>query len=256
MDILRREQSASGVLTLTLHRPERKNALDLALADELVRALEHAQESAAVRVVVLTGAGDTFCSGGDLAGDGFEGHALALLRRISRPAVALHRLSKPTIARVDGVAAGAGWSLALGCDLVVASERARFSQIFVRRALSPDLGGSWLLPRLVGLHRAKELALLGRWVPAEEALALGLVNRVVPPGELDAAVAEWAGLLAAGPPVALAQTKRLLAESSGRSFEAAIEAECSAQSVNLATEDTREAFRAFFAKREPRFEGR
>jgi 2-(1,2-epoxy-1,2-dihydrophenyl)acetyl-CoA isomerase len=256
VDILLRQQSASGVLTLTLHRPERRNALDLALADELVRALEAAEESPAVRVVVLTGAGDAFCSGGDLAGYGFEGHSLALLRRISRPALALHRLAKPAIARVNGVAAGAGWSLALGCDLVVASEQARFSQIFVRRALSLDLGSSWLLPRLVGLHRAKELALLGSWVSAGEALALGLANRVVPAGELDAAVAEWAERLAAGPPVALALTKRMLAESAERSFEAAIEAECGAQSVNLATQDTREAFRAFFAKREPRFDGR
>jgi len=256
VDILLREQSASGVLRLSLHRPERRNALDLALADELVRALEHAEESAAVRVVVLTGAGETFCSGGDLAGDGFPGHPVALLRRISRPAVALHRLSKPTIARVDGVAAGAGWSLALGCDLVVASDRARFSQIFVRRALSPDLGSSWLLLRQVGLHRAKEIALLGRFVSAEEALRLGLANRVVPAAELDAAVAEWAEALAAGPPVALAQTKRLLSEAGGLGFEAAIEAECAAQGVNLATEDTREAFRAFFERREPRFQGR
>jgi 2-(1,2-epoxy-1,2-dihydrophenyl)acetyl-CoA isomerase len=256
VDILLREQSASGVLTLTLHRPERKNALDLALADELARALEDADESRSVRVVVLTGAGDAFCSGGDLAGDGSDAHAVAILRRISRPALALHRLGKPSIARVDGVAAGAGWSLALGCDLVVASDRARFSQIFIRRALSLDLGGSWLLPRFVGLHRAKELALLGSWVSAEEARALGLVNRVVPAAELDAAVADWAGQLAAGPPVALALTKRMLSESGERSFEAAIEAECSAQGVNLATHDTREAFRAFFEKRDPRFEGR
>jgi 2-(1,2-epoxy-1,2-dihydrophenyl)acetyl-CoA isomerase len=256
VDILLREESPSGVLTLVMNRPERKNALDLALADELTRAIEHAEESPAVRLVVLTGAGDAFCSGGDLSSDVTEAHALATMRRISRPAVALHRLAKPSIARVNGVAAGAGWNLALGCDLVVAAEQARFSQIFIRRALSLDLGGSWLLPRLVGLQRAKELALLGSWLSAHEAAALGLVNRVVPAGELDAAVAEWAERLAAGPPVALALTKRLLAEASARSFEAAIEAECSAQSVNLASEDTREAIGAFFAKREPSFRGR
>jgi 2-(1,2-epoxy-1,2-dihydrophenyl)acetyl-CoA isomerase len=256
MDILLREQSESGVLTLALHRPERKNAIDVALADELTRALEHAEESASVRVVVLTGHGDSFCSGGDLGGDGDERHALSMMRRISRPAVALHRLSKPAIARVNGLASGAGWSLALGCDLVVASEHARFSQIFVRRALSPDLGSTWLLPRLVGLHRAKELALLGRWVGAAEAQALGLVNRVVPAQELDSAVDEYSEALAAGPPVTLALTKRLLGDAGLREFEAAIEAECHAQCVNLATQDTREAFRAFFQKREPRFEGR
>jgi 2-(1,2-epoxy-1,2-dihydrophenyl)acetyl-CoA isomerase len=157
---------------------------------------------------------------------------------------------------VNGLASGAGWSLALGCDLIVASEQARFCQIFVRRALCPDLGSTWLLPRLVGLHRAKELALLGRWISAQEAFSLGLVNRVVPPAELDAAVADYADALAAGPPVALALTKRILDEAGLWEFEAAIEAECNAQCVNLATQDTREAFRAFFQKREPRFEGR
>jgi len=256
VDILRREQAESGVLTLVLQRPERKNAIDMALADELTRALEHAEQSASVRVVVLTGHGDVFSSGGDLVGDGDERHALATMRRISRPAVALHRLSKPAIARVNGLASGAGWSLVLGCDLVVASDQARFCQIFARRALSPDLGSTWLLPRLVGLHRAKELALLGRWISAEEAFSLGLVNRVVPPAELDAAVADYADALAAGPPVALALTKRILDEAGLREFEAAIEAECNAQCVNLATQDTREAFRSFFQKREPRFEGR
>lgn len=256
MDILLREQADSGVLTLVLHRPERKNALDVALADELARALEHAEESPSVRVVVLTGYGDAFCSGGDLGGEGEARHALATMRRMSRPAVALHRLSKPAIARVNGLASGAGWSLALGCDLVVASEQARFCQIFVRRGLSPDLGSSWLLPRLVGLHRAKELALLGRWISASEAQAMGLANRVVPPEELDSAVADYADALAKGPPVTLALTKRMLGEAGLREFEAAIEAECRAQCVNLGTQDTREAFRAFFQKREPRFEGR
>ena len=256
MDILLRDQSATGVLTLTLNRPERKNAIDLALAGELVRALEHADRSPAVRAVVLRGAGDGFCSGGDLVGGDDAGHVLGLMRQIHQPAVVLHRCSKPVIASVHGVAAGAGWNLALGCDLVVASERARFAQIFARRGLSLDMGGSWLLPRLVGLHRAKQIALLADWLSADEACALGLVNRVVPVAGLDAAVADWARRLAEGPPIALAQTKRLLADASGRSFAEAIEAENTAQSVNLATSDTREGFRAFFEKRPPRFEGR
>ena len=265
MEILLRERSDAGVLTLTMNRPERKNALDRALADELVRALEEAEASASVRAVVLAGAGDAFCSGGDLGSQpeqterseqGEQRHSLSILRRIARPAEALYRFSKPTLARVDGVAAGAGWNLALGCDLVVASDRARFAQIFARRGLTLDMGGSWLLPRLVGLHRAKQIALLAEWLSAEQAFALGLVNRVVPAAELDAAVDEWAQRLAAGPPVALALTKRLLGESFGRSFGEAIEAENAAQAVNLGTQDTREAFRAFFEKREPRFEGR
>jgi 2-(1,2-epoxy-1,2-dihydrophenyl)acetyl-CoA isomerase len=256
MDILLRDQSATGVLTLTLHRPERKNAIDLALAGELVAALAEAEETPSVRVVVLAGAGDGFCSGGDLVGGDDSRHVLGVMRQISQPAVALHRFSKPTIARVHGVAAGAGWNLALGCDLVVAADDARFCQIFIRRGLSLDYGGSWLLPRLVGLQRAKQLALLGGFVSASEAQAMGLVNRVVPRAELDAAVAEWAEVLAAGPPIALAISKRMLQESGALGFEGAIEIECSSQCVNLATQDTREGFRAFFEKRKPRFEGR
>ena len=256
MDILKRDQSKEGVLTLTLNRPERKNSIDLTLADELLRALEAAAENAAVRAVVITGAGDTFSTGGDLAGDGVKRSALAVMRQITRPALALHRFGKPTLAKVNGTAAGAGWNLALGCDLVVASDKARFCQIFARRALSLDYGGSWLLPRLVGLHRAKELALLADWVSAEEAEKLGLVNRVVPAAELDAFVDDWAKRLAAGPPIALALSKRMLTEASSRSFEEAVDIEATSQAVNFASEDTREGLKAFFEKRAPKFEGR
>jgi len=256
VDILKRDQSEEGVLTLTLNRPERKNSIDLTLADELLRALEAAAENSAVRAVVITGAGDTFSTGGDLAGDGVKRSALAVMRQITRPALALHRFGKPTLAKVNGTAAGAGWNLALGCDLVVASDQARFCQIFARRALSLDYGGSWLLPRLVGLHRAKELALLADWVSAEEAAKLGLVNRVVPAAELDAFVDDWARRLAAGPPIALALSKRMLTEASARSFEEAVDIEATSQAVNFASEDTREGLKAFFEKRAPKFEGR
>lgn len=256
MEFLKREQSDEGVLTLALNRPERKNAIDLPLAEELLQALDAAAENAAVRAVVLTGTGDAFCTGGDLVGDGDERSLLALMRQISRPALALHRFPKPTLAKVNGTAAGAGWNLALGCDLVVASDAARFCQIFARRALSLDYGGSWLLPRLVGLHRAKELALLADWVSAEEAAALGLVNRVVPAAELDGFVDDWSRRLAAGPPIALSLSKRMLSEASFRSFEEAIDVEVTSQAVNLASRDTREGFQAFFEKRAPKFEGR
>jgi 2-(1,2-epoxy-1,2-dihydrophenyl)acetyl-CoA isomerase len=260
VEILQSQQSETGVLTLTMNRPERKNALDMAMADALVASLDAADCDAQVRSVVLTGSGDAFCSGGDLGGGGSEGakppHARALMRRMSRPATALHQFSKPVIAKVNGIAAGAGWNLALGCDVIVASDAARFCQIFARRGLSMDLGGTWLLPRLVGLHRAKELALLADWISAEEAERIGVVNRVVPAAELDAFVTDWAEQLAAGPPVALALTKQMLDGASTRSFEEALDLECTSQAVNLATEDTREAFKAFFENRTPTFEGR
>jgi 2-(1,2-epoxy-1,2-dihydrophenyl)acetyl-CoA isomerase len=170
--------------------------------------------------------------------------------------LALHRLPKPTIAKVDGIAAGAGCNMALGCDLIVASEEARFSEIFARRGLSIDFGGSWLLPRLVGLHRAKELALLADIISAKEALELGLVNRVVPGVDLDGFVDAWARQLAAGPPIALAMTKSLLNQSFEVSMAHALEEEGRSQVVNFSTADTAEALAAFMEKREPRFQGR
>lgn len=259
MTILESQLSETGVLTLSMNRPDRKNALDMAMADALHDALDAADTNANVRCVVLTGSGDAFCSGGDLSNGGNPAkpqHGLALMRRISRPATALHRFSKPLIAKVNGVAAGAGWNLALGCDVIVASDAARFCQIFARRGLSIDMGGTWLLSRRVGVHRAKELALLADFISAEEAERIGAVNRVVPAAELDTFVDDWAERLAAGPPIALALTKRMLDEATTQSFEDALERECTSQTVNMSTKDTREAFKAFFEKRDPKFEGR
>ena len=169
---------------------------------------------------------------------------------------ALHAVDCPTIARVDGVAAGAGLNLALGCDLVIASDRSRFSEIFAKRGLSIDYGGSWFLPQRVGLHKAKELALLAPIISAAEAEAMGLVNKVVPVDELDAAVGEWATQLAAGPPIALAQTKKLLDRASSSTLSEALAAEAAAQVVNFGTSDTAEAIAAFIQKRTPKYTGR
>ncbi len=246
-----------GVVTITLDRPERKNALSHAMVGELTEVLRAVIDDAKARVVVVTGAGDAFCSGADLTGLTGEDAAngLAHMRQIHRLASLLHEVPQPTIARINGVAAGAGLNLALGCDLTVASTEARFSQIFARRGLSTDFGGAWLLPRLIGLHRAKELALFGEVVPAAEAERLGLVNRVVAPGELDAVVDDWAAGLAAGPPIALSQTKRMLNRSFETSWEAQLDAESTAQAYNFSTQDTAEAMRAFFEKRTPEFGG-
>jgi enoyl-CoA hydratase/carnithine racemase len=245
-----------AVLTVTLSRPARKNALDPQMAAELLELFRSVPQDSEVRVVVITGAGDAFCSGADLAPTAEQSHALTRMREIHRVAQALHDIPQPTIARINGVAAGAGLNIALGCDLTVASTEARFSEIFARRGLSTDFGGAWLLPRLVGLHRAKELALLAEILPASEAERLGLVNRVVPPEDLDAVVSEWAQRLAAGPPIALAQTKAMLNQSVESSWEQMLAAEGTAQTVNFGTSDTAEAMRAFFEKRDPTFEGR
>jgi enoyl-CoA hydratase/carnithine racemase len=245
-----------GVLTVTLTRPERKNALSPEMAAELIELFGSVAFDPDVRVVVVTGAGDAFCSGADLSSVSTDDHGLVRMRSIHRVAQLLHDLPQPTIARINGVAAGAGLNIALGCDLTVASTEARFSVIFAKRGLSTDFGGAWLLPRLVGLHRAKELALLAEVLPASEAERLGLVNRVVPPAELDGVVGEWAARLAAGPPIALPQTKKMLNRAMEASWEAMLDAEGTAQTVNFGTADTAEAMRAFFEKRDPTFDGR
>jgi enoyl-CoA hydratase/carnithine racemase len=250
------------VVTVTLDRPEKLNAMNTQMFGELARVFAEVADNDDDRVLVITGRGRGFCSGADISAQAEAAngprprHSLDQMRWIGDAALRLYRLSKPTIAKVNGIAAGAGCNLALGCDLVVASDEARFSQIFARRGLSIDFGGSWLLPRLVGMQRAKELALLADILSAEEALRLGLVNRVVPAGELDAVVADWATRLAAGPPLALSMTKTMLNNAFAVSIEQALEDEARCQAVNLATEDVVEAGMAFLQKRPPVFRGR
>jgi enoyl-CoA hydratase/carnithine racemase len=247
-----------AILTIMLNRPAQKNAINGAMWPELLDALSRCENDEDVRVLVITGAGGDFCSGADVSG-GSDSRSLRPLRRmtlVGQVAAALHRLTKPSIAKVRGVAVGAGCNLALGCDLVVASSNARFSEIFVRRALSPDFGGSWLLPRMVGLHIAKELAFFGEIVSGEDAARLHLINRAVADEELDGFVDEWARRLASGPPVALTLTKRLLNASHQLTLEAALEVEAASQAVNSTSVDTREAAAAWQdGRRQPRFTG-
>jgi 2-(1,2-epoxy-1,2-dihydrophenyl)acetyl-CoA isomerase len=246
---------ADGVRTLTLNRPHRRNAIDDELWSALRDALTAAGNDRAVRALVVTGAGGAFCSGADVSGGLRSAHPLYRMRTLSEVALLLHELPVPTIAKVTGVAVGAGWNLALGCDLVVATPEARFSQIFARRGLSLDLGGSWLLPRLVGLQQAKRLALLAETIGAEEARALNLVTWVVPEPEVDAFVDDLGARLVAGPPVALAQSKALLNEGPDRTLRDALANEARAQTVNFATADVPEAYTAFAEKRIARFTG-
>jgi len=250
-----------GVVTVTMNRPERKNAANGVMLNELKEVFAEVEDRPDDKVMVLTGAGGAFCSGADLSDPNGPAtdptrSGLSRMRRLGDVALGLHHVTKPTIAKVDGVAVGAGLSLALGCDLVVCSDRARLSMIFAKRSLSLDNGASWLLPRLVGMARAKEIALFGGMWSGQEAADIGLVNRVLPVDELDAFVEEWAATLAAGPPLALSMTKTLLHASSMASMEQAVEDEARCQALNFSTADTAEAMSAFGQKREPVFIGR
>jgi 2-(1,2-epoxy-1,2-dihydrophenyl)acetyl-CoA isomerase len=251
---------AGPVRFLTLHQPERKNAVPLSGWAEIANALDEFAGSEQ-RVVVIRGSGDDFCSGADLAQEELEELRSPAVGREhmkgpGRAALALHRLPKPSIAAVDGVAVGAGMNLALGCDVAVATDRARFSEVFVKRGLTVDFGGTWLLPRMVGLARARELALTGRTVDAIEALEMGMVSRVVSPADLELVVTDLAKELAAGAPIAQNLLKRGLSRSLEMTFEQAIAYEEQAQAVLLASDDLREGIAAFLEGRDPRFQGR
>ncbi len=254
-------ERAGGVVTLTIDRPERKNAINNDMWRGLVEIFDDIATRRDDRVLVITGAGDAFCSGADLtaAADGEApngaGASVAAMRVVGRAALRLHELALPTIAAVNGVAAGAGCNLALGCDLIVASDRARFTEIFAKRGLALDFGGSWLLPRLVGLHRAKELAFLAEIIDAAEAERIGIVNRVVPHDDLDTSVAALAARLASMPPLQLAVIKRQLNDGLAHTMAEALEAEGIAQALMFSSRDTAEAMIAFAEKREPRFTG-
>jgi 2-(1,2-epoxy-1,2-dihydrophenyl)acetyl-CoA isomerase len=257
-----RVERDGGIVTVTMNRPEKKNALSNTMVRELTQVLDEIAISRADRVLVLTGAGGAFSSGADLTPEPDDetlgagvGTALHAMRLLGRMILRLHDLPKPAIAAVDGAAVGAGCNLALGCDLIVASDTARFSEIFAKRGLSIDGGGSWLLPRLVGLHKAKELAFLAEIIPADEAARIGIVNRVVPTAELTTTVADLARRIAAGPPIQLSITKKLLNQSFSVSMAEALEFEDVAQSLAAASKDTSEAMVAFLQKREPQFTG-
>jgi 2-(1,2-epoxy-1,2-dihydrophenyl)acetyl-CoA isomerase len=239
--------------------PGRRNAVPATSWSELTVAFNDFEDSSQ-RVLVLRGHDGDFCAGADMNKPSTRSpsaaETAARMRVISGAVTALHRLTKPTIAAVDGVAVGAGLNMAIGCDIVVATERARFAEIFVKRGLTLDFGGTWLLPRLVGLARARELALTGRIIGAAEALDIGLVSSVVAVEELDNAIAATAAQLARGAPLAQAMIKRALDRSSEMSFEQALAFEEHAQAILLASDDLQEGAAAFMEKREPRFKGR
>jgi enoyl-CoA hydratase/carnithine racemase len=241
----------AGVVTLTLNRPERKNAIDVPLWRELARTLAEVADSAEDRVLLLTGAGGDFCAGGDLSGaesssaDGQRDPLDVMRETVSAVCLALHHLPKPTLAAVSGAAAGAGANLAFGCDLVIAADSARFAELFVKRALPVDSGGTWLLPRLVGLQKAKELAFFGDFIGAEQARELGLVNRVVPAARLPDEARAWAARLAERAPAALAAIKRGMNGSFESSLAECLDAEARGLVECAQTPEFADALRAF-----------
>ncbi len=256
------ESREGAVLTLTLNRPDRLNALGPEVATALVQALQRATEDAAVRAIVVTGAGRGFCSGGDLAllRDARERNApeelRALLHAGSEIVLIMGQMPKPVIAAVNGPAAGAGMNLALACDIRIASERAQFAQSFAKVGLVPDFGGTWLLPRLVGPGRAAELFMTADTLNAEEAQRMGIVDHVVTHDSLAGEAAAMAGRLAAAPPLVVRAIKQMLNGSHLEEIRSALREEEKFQAECFRSEDCAEGLNAFFEKRAANFRGR
>jgi 2-(1,2-epoxy-1,2-dihydrophenyl)acetyl-CoA isomerase len=258
------ESVKDGVATLTLNRPERLNAMSGEMLDAMLEALPRLADDADVGVIVLTGAGRGFCAGGDVKamaeGREFGGTTLEekaqALRSQMEVSRWLHELPKPTIAMVRGAAAGAGLSLALACDLRIAGDSARFATAFARVGYSGDFGGSWFLTQLVGTAKARELYYTADILDAQQALALNLVNRVVPDAQLEEQTQALAARLARGPRVALRYMKRNMNAAETASLKEMLDLEAWHHTRTGMTEDHREAARAFVDKREPHFKGR
>lgn len=251
-------ETRGGVLTLTLNRPEAGNAIDLELARELMLAAIQCDEDQSVRCVVLTGSGKLFCAGGDIAAFAAAGARTPAL--IKEMTAYLHsaisrfaRMEKPLVTAVNGAAAGAGFSLAILGDIAISSADASFTLAYRSIGLSPDGGATWLLPRLVGLRRAQELALTGQRLTAAEAAALGLITRTVAASELGTEAASLAAQLAAGPTMAQGRTKNLLASSFSTTLETQLEHEARAIAACAGEGEAREGLAAFLAKRKPNF---
>lgn len=253
-------EKTDGVVTITIDRPHRLNALSVRAVNEMVTALTRASEDSVVRVVVITGAGNAFCAGADLkdAPDTMTPQmAHEVVGLYLDLIVAIRNVEKPVVAKVNGLAVGGGCCIALAADMRIASEEASFGLPFVKIGISgADMGATYLLPRLVGHGAATEMLMTGESIDAEEAYRIGMVNRVVPREELDSATAEVVGRLASGPPLGLKFTKKALQASPDRDWRAQFDYEHFAQVACLMTEDYQEGRRAFIEKREPVFQGR
>ena len=253
-------ERTGAIATITLDRPDARNAIDLAMRQELVAALDGVEADEAARVLILTGRGGHFCAGGDVKSMRTRRLSAAEGRRrvelLNRMVLRLAEFPRPTIAMVDGYAVGAGTNLALCCDVVVASDRAKFGELFNKIGLVPDGGGTWLLSRLVGLARAKELIFTGEVFDAAEAARIGLINHVVPVADLARFTHALAAKIAAGPPGVLGLAKHMVNRAATSDLAAALDLEAYSQGLALAADDHQEGLAAFFEKRAPRFTGR
>ncbi|MFF1742541.1 enoyl-CoA hydratase/isomerase family protein [Streptomyces mirabilis] len=272
LDSLVLHATDNHVSWITLNRPEALNAITPDQRERLIQHLSHASSDPDVRAVVITATGRGFCAGADLrggpstggpstggppAGERVAGDVARMIRLGAQRLIgAVLDCEKPVIAAVNGTAAGLGAHLALACDLVLAADSAKFIEVFVRRGLVPDGGGAYLLPRLIGPQRAKELMFFGDALTAADAARLGLVNRVVPPDDLEKTARDWAERLATGPTRALALTKQLVNASLDTDRTTAFAAEAAAQEINMTTTDATEGMAAFTARRTPHYQGR
>ena len=257
-------EKKNRVATITFNRPDKLNALNSQLVSDIMNALDAVASDEDTRVLIVTGNGRGFCSGADLSGG--SDFSTATLERRLRPqplpwwgwlTLAFHNFPKPSIAAVNGLAVGGGLGIALVCDIRIAAESARFSSIFIHRALVPDSGATFSLPRVVGTSRAFEMMYTGEMVDAREAERIGLVSRVVPDDELLKTAGELAARIAKMAPLTLELTKRVVLRGvEGHDFEAQLVQESLAQSVASKSEDFQEAVQAFLEKREPQFKGR
>ena len=246
------------VAIVRMNRAESMNALEYNLRCDLVDCLQTLSKDDETRVVVLIGSGNAFCAGGDLRElrDKMKiDQARKYVHHVNRVILAIQNMEKPVIAAVNGAAMGAGFSIVMACDLVVASETARFSQSFVHVGLVPDLGGTYFTPRIFGLQRAKEFAFTGKILRSNEMARLGLINEVVPPEELENKAIQLAHQIAEGPTLALGLTKKLLNQSWNSNLEQMLELEAQYQATCMQSEDHMEGIRAFYEKRKAKFKG-
>ncbi len=261
-------EKKDNIATITLNRPDRLNAINSQMTQELASALDDVEADNEVRVLVITGAGHGFCAGADVGGmaGGVERGSVSavsaedlrqgLIHSAGRVMPRIHKLQKPTIAMVNGPAVGAGFDLALVCDLRIGSENARFMNAFVRIGLFPGWGGTWLYPRVMGVGKALEYLYTGDFMEAEEAEKLGVLNRLVKADELEKETLALARKIAAGPPISIKLMKLQVYKGLGTDFETALQIAAACETITLSSEDHREGVTAFREKRPAKFRGR